>query len=351
MKKWFALLLCLTLLCSCLSAGAQSPDPAELFPTPSISMVEYMNHHAVTMRQLDPSYTGRLYMIPGLDGHYVLTDGVTKEDVTIFEWTVQGNQLVGITVSIPNDIENLETAANIWSIMSIYAAMPLAMRDGMSAEEAYNACHQDLFTMMSGDVDDPTASVYGMQANVSRDADAIRMHYTIHVVNPTPACETPALGMPSFTAFRDSADACLTSALSQTPAWSAPVESDGNQIISIPGLGNNPLLYYRDDQLLMATVMMPLDPENPLSTVTNVQTLTSYCLLAPMLMAHGMSIGEVNLVLQQYGDTIGFSYQLVSAINGIPFSADFYGVKLSAELKDSMGEPTLYVYLIAWPAE
>ena len=343
MKKLLSLLLCMVLLCGVLPVSAEEADPNHLYPTAPMRITEYMTYHAQTMRTISPDYRASLYLIKGHNGSYVLSDGSSKDGVVIFEWRVRGDQIVGITVSYPNDADHLEQSAEMWSIWSIFALMPFALRDGLSYDEAYERCHHDFYAMMRSDGE--ITSIYGIQAQLSRDANANHMHYTIHGGITPPAAETPALDLPGFAAYKAAATEALGIILPEAPVWTNPAQGSDGLVIGIKALGDNPLVMYREDEILVLMISVPLNEENPQDTLSTVRALSHGCIFAPLLMAHGMTYEEASAASEKWIADTSFSYALIGAMCGEPIALDFYGTPVTLGMTESGGQQLLIAYI------
>ncbi len=341
MKKLLCLLLCLILACGVLPVSAEETA----YPTAPMGITEYMACHAQNMREISPNYRGGLYLIKGHDGRCVLTDGANKDGVVIFEWRIRGDQIVGITVSYPNDMEHLESNTEMWFIWSIFAIMPFAVRDGLSLDEAYERCHNDFYAMMSSE--GAITSVYGIQAQFSRDANANHMHYTIHGGVTPPAVDTPALGLPGFAAFKASATEALGLILPQTPVWTEPAQSSDGYIIGIKALGDNPAVMYREDEILVLMIKAPFNGEDPQDTLSSARALSHGCIFVPLLMAHGMTYEEAVAASEKWIADASFTYSLIGAMCGEPIALDFYGNQVTLGMTESGGQQLLIAYISA----
>lgn len=344
MKKWFALLLCITLLCSCLPAGAGEADLSLLYPTAAMPITDYMAFHADIMRTIYPDYPASVYLVQGHDGRYVLTDGSNKDGVFLFEWRVRGDQIVGITVSYPNDMDHLESNTEMWFIWCIFAIMPFAIRDGMTYDEAYTRCQADFFAMMrsSGEI----TSVYGIQASFTRDVKANHMFFSLHGgISQPSGHDTPALGLPGCSAFKAAVTDSLSAVLPGYYAWTDPVETDGQYTTGIQSLGQNPLLTYQEDELLALMISVPVSANDPQEAFKDAQLLNTFCIFVPLLMSHGMTREEAVAACDEWSVSTGFTYALAGAMCGEPYVLDFYGTKVSLDMTTAGGQQFLNSYI------
>lgn len=331
MKKILSLLLCMTLLCGALPVFAEEADPAALYPTAPITLEEYITHHKVTMQTADPAYTGAMFVIQGHDGRYVLTDGLATDGVPLLELRTEGRHVTGMTLSFPFYTEDVQYTANMWSIWSIFVAMPFAMHDGLSMDDAYSRCAEDFYTLMDRTSANDVCPIYGIQAEVSRETGVIRMHYTLHGAIPADVpVETPALGMPGYAAFRAAVDQNLDM-LNTPPAWTIPEllsEMDNETyLVAVENMADNPALVYKGDEmaLLMTAFRMEADPH---STFDYAWSITAEVLFVPLLMAHGMSEEEARSAVHEWGNASGYKAGIVTAMNGGSFTGDFYGLEV-----------------------
>lgn len=332
MKKILSLLLCLTLLCSSLPVFAEEADPAALYPTAPITLDEYWDYFKQILRDVaDPSYNGDLYVVQSRDGRYVMSDGPIAEDVHLLELSLEGRYVTGVTVSYPVYPDDMERTVPVWTVWSIFAAMPFAMHDGMGFEEAYNRCGADFEAHMHRTSANDIRPIYGMQAEVSRETGVIRMHYTLHGAIPadTPV-ETPALGMPGYAAFRAAVDQNLDM-LDTPPAWTIPEllsEMDNETyLVAVENMADNPALVYKGDEmlLLMTAFRMEADPH---STFDYAWVVTAEVLFVPLLMAHGMSEEAARSAVYEWGSASGYKAGIVTAMNDGSFTGDFYGLEV-----------------------
>lgn len=354
MKKLLSLLLCLAMLCGLLPVFAEDADPATLYPAAPIPVEEYIAYHKVTIQAADPSYTGALYVIQGHDGRYVMTDGLTTDGVPLLELRTEGRYVTGVTLSFPFYTEDVQYTSNMWSIWSIFAAMPFAMHDGLSMGEAYTRCAGDFDTLMGTSAND-VCPICGMQAEISRETGVIRMHYTLHGEIPAaPAYETPALGLPGYTAFRAAVDARLTDMLTEAPAWTIPelLPEIGEDVymVAVENLDDKPALVYKGDDLYVLMAAFTMEDE-PHLTYTFAHSVSAETLFVPLLMAHGMSAEEAVNAYNAWDKTAGYRYGLLDALNGGTFTADFYGMKVLVVLTGAEDNPLLATYIQPYARE
>ncbi|MBR6667670.1 MAG: hypothetical protein IKL25_04835 [Clostridia bacterium] len=332
MKKLLSLMLCLTLLCGALPVFAEEADLAALYPTAPITLDEYWGHFEQIMRDVvDPAYDGDLHVVQSRDGRYVMSNGRIAENVHLLELSLEGRYVTGITVSFPFDQDDVQRTADMWTILSIFAAMPFAMHDGLSWDDAYDRCGADFDAHMRSTSANDICPIYGMQAEVSRETGVIRMHYTLHGAIPADApVETPALGMPGYAAFRAAVDQNLDG-LSMPPAWTIPEllpEMDNETyLVAVENLADNPALVYKGDEmlLLMTAYRMEADPHD---TFGYAWVVTAEVLFVPLLMAHGMSEEEARGAVYEWGSASGYKAGIVTAMNGGSFTGDFYGLEV-----------------------
>lgn len=332
MKKLFSLLLCMMLACSCLSAPAEEAGP---YPTIPITLDEYWGHFKQILRDVaDPSYDGDLHVVQSHDGRYVMSNGLIAENVHLLELSLEGRYVTGVTVSYPFDQDDVQRTADMWTVWSIFAAMPFAMHDGMRFEEAYNRCGTDFEAHMRSTSANDICPIYGMQAEVSRETGVIRMHYTLHGAIPADVpVETPALGMPSYAAFRAAVDQHLDG-LSTPPAWTIPepVPELGDEIyiVAVENLADNPALIYKGDKMAILMTAFEME-EDPNATFGYAWAVTVEVLFVPLLMAHGMSEEEARSTVHEWGNASGYKTGIVTAMNGGSFTGDFYGLEVIVE--------------------
>lgn len=335
MKKLFSLLLCLMMLCGTLPAFAEETDPAALYPTAPITLDEYWGYFKQILRDVaDPSYEGDLHVVQSRDGRYVMSNGRIAENVHLLELSLEGRYVTGITVSYPFDQDDVQRTADMWTVWSIFAAMPFAMHDGMGFDDAYNSCGTDFEAHMRSTSANDICPIYGMQAEVSRETGVIRMHYTLHGAIPADApVETPALGMPGYAAFRAAVDQNLGE-LNTPPAWSIPepVPEIDNEtyLVGVENLADNPALFYRGDEMFILMTAFEME-EDPHATFSYTWSVSAEVLFVPLLMAHGMSEEEARSAVHEWGNASGYKTGIVTAMNGGSFTGDFYGLEVIVE--------------------
>lgn len=354
MKKLLALILCLTLLCGTLPVFAEEADLAALYPTAPITLDEYWAlYKQILQEAADPDYDGDLYVVQGYDGRYVMTNGAIADGVWLLELSLEGRYVTGVTVSYPFDQNDVQRTADMWSVWSIFAAMPFAMHDGLSQDDAYSRCGMDFDTHMHRTSANDVCPIYGMQAGVSRETGVIRMHYTLHGAIPADVpVETPSLGMPGYAAFRAAVDENL-SALPNPPAWTIPepVPEIDNEtyMVGVENLDDNPALFYRGDEMfiLMSSFDMQEDPHTTFDYAWGVSV---EALFVPLLMAHGMPEEEARSAAIDWSRASGHKCGIVTAMNGGSFAGDFYGLEVIVEqAEDSDGSMRINTFVRQYP--
>ena len=356
MKKLLSLMLCLTLLCGALSAFAEEADRAVLYPTAPITLDEYWGYFKQILRDVvDPAYNGDLHVVQSRDGCYVMSNGRIAENVHLLELSLEGRYVTGVTVSYPFDQDDVQRTADMWTVWSIFAAMPFAMHDGMGFDDAYNRCGMDFEAHMRSTSANDICPIYGMQAEVSRETGVIRMHYTLHGAIPADApVETPALGMPGYAAFRAAVDENLGE-LNTPPAWTIPepVPEIDNEtyLVAVENLADNPALVYKGDEMLLLMTAFRLE-EAPHETFGYAWGVTVEVLFVPLLMAHGMSEEEARSAVYEWGSASGYKAGIVTAMNGGSFTGDFYGLDVVVEQRQtSSGGVSINTYVRQYPPE
>lgn len=356
MKKLLALLVCLTLLCGALPALAEEADLAALYPAAPITLDEYWGYFKQLLQELvEPTYDGDLYVVQGHDGRYVMTSGNIADGVYLLELGLYDRYVTDITVSYPFYLDDVQKTADMWSIWSILAAIPFAMHDGMSIDDAYTRCATDFDTLMYRTSANDVCPIYGMQAEITRETGAIRMQYTLHGALPAdPAYETPALGMPGYAAYRAAVDENLGE-LNNPPAWTIPElipEIDNETyMVAVESLADNPALIYRGDEMFVLMTTFDME-ENPHTTFEYAWGVSVETLFVPLLMAHGMSEAEARSAATEWANAAGYKTGIVAAMNGGSFTSDFYGLEVITEQTEaSNGGLSIGTWVRQYPTE